>query len=109
MEDITQNSQKQSVSDKEKLTGEPIAVLPVKGTVVFPALVTSLLVTEARHTKLVDETLMAGKPLGLFTQKDAEIEYPGIDDIYKIGTAGHILKMLRFPNLLKLSLSGKQI
>ncbi|RKX20038.1 MAG: endopeptidase La [Candidatus Zixiibacteriota bacterium] len=98
MEDITQNSQKQSVSDKEKLTGEPIAVLPVKGTVVFPALVTSLLVTEARHTKLVDETLMAGKPLGLFTQKDAEIEYPGIDDIYKIGTAGHILKMLRFPD-----------
>jgi len=63
MEDITQDNYKQTVSDKEKLTGEPIAVLPVKGTVVFPALVTSLMVTEARHTKLVDETLMAGKML----------------------------------------------
>lgn len=98
MRDITQDNQKQSVLDKEKLTSEPIAVLPVKGSVVFPALITSLMVTEARHTKVVDETLMAGKPLGLFTQKDAEMEHPGVDDIYRIGTAGNILKMLRFPD-----------
>jgi len=56
------------------------------------------MVAEAKYTKLVDETLMAGKPLGVFTQKDPELEHPGIDDIYSVGTASHILKMLRFPD-----------
>jgi ATP-dependent Lon protease len=77
---------------------EPVAILPVKSTIVFPALVTSLMVAEARHTKLIDETLMAGKPLGLFTQKDSELDEPEPKDVYQIGTAGQILKMLRFPD-----------
>lgn len=98
MEELKQDSETVTAIDKQKLTAEPISILPVKSTVVFPSLVMPLMVAEARYTKLVDETLMAGKPLGLFTQKDSEIEQPGIDDIYTVGTAGHILKMLRFPD-----------
>jgi len=93
-----EDSQQVIAREKERICSEPIAILPVKGTVVFPALVTSLMVAESRDTKLVDETLMSGKPLGLFTQIDSEVDKPGIDDIYQIGTAGQILKMLRFPD-----------
>lgn len=93
-----EETQRAIAKEKERICSEPIAILPVKGTVVFPALVTSLMVAEARDTRLVDETLMSGKPLGLFTQKDSEVEKPGIEDIYQVGTAGQILKMLRFPD-----------
>lgn len=96
MENAKDNNQ--IAVEKERLMTEPVAILPVKSTIVFPALVTSLMVAEARHTKLIDETLMAGKPLGLFTQKDSELDDPEPKDIYQIGTAGQILKMLRFPD-----------
>lgn len=98
MENAKENNQVALEKEKERLAAEPVAILPVKSTIVFPALVTSLMVAEARHTKLIDETLMAGKPLGLFTQKDSELDDPEPKDIYQIGTAGQILKMLRFPD-----------
>ena len=98
MENIKQEIEKVEPLDHETLAGEPISVLPVKGTVVFPHLVIPLMVSEAKYTKLVDETLMAGKPLGVFTQKNPDQEQPTVDDIYRVGTAGHILKMLRFPD-----------
>jgi ATP-dependent Lon protease len=98
MENAKENNQVAIEKEKERLMTEPVAILPVKSTIVFPALVTSLMVAEARHTKLIDETLMAGKPLGLFTQKDSELDDPEPKDVYQIGTAGQILKMLRFPD-----------
>jgi ATP-dependent Lon protease len=84
--------------DTSKLATEPISILPVKSTVVYPHLVIPLMVSEAKYTKLIDETLMAGKPLGVFTQKNQDQEQPGVDEIYHVGTAAHILKMLRFPD-----------
>lgn len=98
MDNMKQEIDKVEPLDHESLAGEPISVLPVKSTVVYPHLVIPLMVAEAKYTKLVDETLMAGKPLGVFTQKDSELNQPTIDDVYHIGTAGHILKMLRFPD-----------
>jgi len=98
MENTRQENEKIANIDTEKLASEPIFILPVKSTVVYPSLVMPLMVAEARYTKLVDETLMVGKPLGLFTQKDPDIEHPTVNDIYTVGSAGHILKMLRFPD-----------
>jgi ATP-dependent Lon protease len=98
MDNIKSDDQKTVNVDIEKLANEPISILPIKSTVVFPSLVMPLMVAEARYTKLVDDTLMAGKPLGLFTQKNPDIEQPTVDDIYTVGVAGHILKMLRFPD-----------
>ncbi|MCD6161876.1 MAG: endopeptidase La [candidate division Zixibacteria bacterium] len=98
METINANNEKVANIDISNLTTEPISILPIQTTVVFPSLVMPLMVAEARFTKLVDETLMDGKPLGLFTQKDPGKENINSDDIYRVGVAGHILKMLRFPD-----------
>ncbi len=98
MDTLKQDTEKEVTIDAKILADEPISILPVKSAVIFPHLVIPLMVSDAKYTKLVDETLMAGKPLGVFTQKDAEQENPGTDDIYHTGTAGHILKMLRFPD-----------
>jgi ATP-dependent Lon protease len=98
MDNIKQDTEKVEIIDPQQLASEPISILPVKNTVVYPHLVIPLMVSEAKYTKLVDETLMAGKPLGVFTQKNADQEQPGTDDIYHVGAAGHILKMLRFPD-----------
>jgi ATP-dependent Lon protease len=88
------------LDDKKKMVRgvEVMPVLPVKGMVVFPYLVMPLMITEQRHTKLVDDALLAGKVVGLFTQRETQVETPGVDDIFRVGTAATILKMLRFPD-----------
>ena len=84
--------------DRKKITESELAILPLKSAVVYPSLVMPLMVTEARYAKLIDDALMAGDPIILAAQKDAEIEFPKGDEIYKVGTVGSILKMLRFPD-----------
>ncbi len=86
------------IADEIKKISEELSILPLKGTVVFPSLIIPLVITDQRYAKLIDDTLMGGKVIGLFAQKDPELENPGPNDIYKIGTAGTILKMLRFPD-----------
>ncbi len=75
-----------------------LPILPLKGVVVYPYLITPLMIQDAAQTRLVDEALMRGSRIGLFLQKNPKQENPGPNDLYHIGTAGNILKMLRFPD-----------
>jgi ATP-dependent Lon protease len=84
--------------DEMKKIGDEIYVLPIKGTVVFPYLVVPLVVTEQKYARLIDETLMEGRVIGLFAQKNSAVEHASVEDIYQVGTAASILKMLRFPD-----------
>lgn len=86
------------MEEKKLKPSEELPILPVKGTVVFPYLIVPLVVSNERLIKLVDETLSDNKILGLFTQKDSEVEDPKPEDLYQVGTAANIVKMLRFPD-----------
>jgi ATP-dependent Lon protease len=89
--------EERTIEDIKKI-GDEIFILPIKGTVVFPYLVVPLVVTEQKYARLIDDTLMSGKVIGLFAQKSAAVEHPTAEDIYRVGTAASILKMLRFPD-----------
>jgi ATP-dependent Lon protease len=97
-EEKTLLKQNKKTIEEVKEIGKELSILPVKGTVVFPYLVIPLIISEQRYARLIDETLMGGKVIGLFAQKNPQKEHPGEEDIYHVGTAGSILKMLRFPD-----------
>ena len=74
---------------------EELSILPVRDFVVFPGSVLPLTVTRPASIKLLDETLSITKVIGLLTQRDAEVEEPGASDMYHVGTAAVVLKLLR--------------
>ncbi|MBI5265900.1 MAG: LON peptidase substrate-binding domain-containing protein, partial [candidate division Zixibacteria bacterium] len=82
----------------DTVTSSTLPILPLKGVVVYPYLITPLMIQDAAQTRLVDEALMRGSRIGLFLQKNPKQENPGPNDLYTVGTAGNILKMLRFPD-----------
>ena len=90
--------EEEKATEEIKKIGEKLAVLPIKATVVFPSLIVPLVVTEQKYAKLIDEILMGGKAIGLFARKNIEADHASIEDIYRVGTAASILKMLRFPD-----------
>jgi len=80
-------------------TGEKsIAILPLKGMVVFPYVVVPLMITDQKNARFVDDALMAGKTIGLVAQRPGDHDEIGPDQIYRVGTSASILKMLRFPD-----------
>ena len=75
-----------------------LAVLPMRGTVLFPGTVVPLGIGRPNSRKLLEETLPQTKVLGFFTQKDEEQEQPDAEDLYSVGVAGMVLKLMRQPD-----------
>jgi ATP-dependent Lon protease len=84
--------------DEESIGTAVLPVLPLKGAIVYPFLVVPLMIKDSAQARLVDEALMRGSRIGMFLQKDPDVENPGPDDLHLIGVTGNILKMLRFPD-----------
>src|SRR6478609_4615225 len=74
---------------------EELSILPVRGLVVFPGTVIPLNIQRAASLKLLDDTLPRTKVIGLLAQRDETKEEPAPQDLYSIGTAALVLKLIR--------------
>jgi ATP-dependent Lon protease len=74
---------------------DTLSVLPLRGFVIFPGTVAPLNVRRASSIKLLDETLPQSKIIGLIAQRDETKEEPEPQDLYEVGTAAIVLKLLR--------------
>jgi ATP-dependent Lon protease len=74
---------------------EELSIMPVRGLVIFPGTIIPLNVQRATSLKLLDDTLPRTKVIGLLTQRDEAKEDPTPQDLYTVGTAALVLKLLR--------------
>jgi ATP-dependent Lon protease len=78
---------------------ETLPVLPLKNTVLFPFLLSPLLVNTARSKRLIDHVLVAPERLLIAPAVRRAVEgSPGPDDVYRVATVLRIVKMLKFPD-----------
>src|SRR5579859_2675445 len=75
-----------------------LPVLPLKDTVVYPFAVQPLGVGQERSIRLIDDVMQGNRLVVLVAQKSAYIEQAGPDDIFTIGTASRIARMIRMPD-----------
>ncbi len=80
--------------DKIIIPGE-ISILPLRGTVLFPDLILPIMVGRKRSVRLIDEAMDSDRIIGVVTQKRSEIEDPKESDLYSVGVAALILRMIR--------------
>src|SRR5436309_2629390 len=96
--------------DKESVGG-PIRVplLPLRDIIVFPHMVVPLFVGRQRSIKALEEATQKQSPIFLSSQKDAKTNEPTEEDIYKIGTLGSVVQMLKLPDgTVKVLIEGKK-
>ena len=87
--------------DDAALTEIPasLPVLPLRNTVLFPFLLSPLLVNSERSKKLIDAVLLTPHRLLVCTAVRKAVEgSPGADDVHRVGTVMRIAKMLKFPD-----------
>jgi ATP-dependent Lon protease len=75
-----------------------LPILPLKETVVFPQSMTPLAIGQERSVKLIDDVVSGNRVLALVTAKNQDVEQPGWDDLYDVGTAAVVQKMIRVPD-----------
>ena len=86
------------MSENDEFVNNPIPVLPLRDTVVFPKMIVPLFVGRSKSICALQQVNEIGGKVVLVTQKKASIEDPKEKDIYNVGTLGSILQMLKLPD-----------
>jgi ATP-dependent Lon protease len=77
--------------------GRLVPLLPLRDIIVFPHMVVPLFVGRDKSLSALEDAMAGDKQILLAAQRRANTDDPSEDDIFSIGTVGHIIQLLRFP------------
>ncbi|MEA2405338.1 MAG: ATP-dependent Lon protease, partial [Thermoleophilaceae bacterium] len=84
--------------DADAKLPDGLPVLPLKDTVVFPDTITPLAIGQERSIQLVNDVLGGERMLAMVASKHPELDTPGPDDLYDVGVAGTVARMIKMPD-----------
>jgi len=86
-----------------------LPVLPLKDTVPFPETLTPLAVGQERSIELVNDVLGGNRMLVMAASRSGDIESPSPDELYDVGVAGTVARMIKVPDgTLRILVHGAQ-
>ena len=93
--------------DSELIIPDALAILPLRGTVIFPQAVMPLAVGRPASVRLIQEALQGSRIIGAVMQRDPSEDAPRAQGLHAIGTATVIEKALKQPDgTLRLVVQG---
>lgn len=78
--------------------GETLPILPLRNMVLFPGVAMPILLGRPKSMRLIREASQRKILVGVVCQKNEEVEEPGLDDLYPIGTVAEVLRVLEMPD-----------
>jgi ATP-dependent Lon protease len=91
-------SHRQDLQDIDRAGGNEYPVLPTPDAVIFPNLVSPLFIGRERSVRAVEAAEVLEVPLLVVAQRDPQVTKPGISDLYSVGTAAEVGRVLRLPD-----------
>ena len=79
-------------------TGDIVPVLPLRNMVLFPGVLLPVTLSRPKSMKLVEKAYRDELIIGVFNQKNIEVQEPQARDIYPIGTAARVLRVFDVPD-----------
>lgn len=77
---------------------ETTLILPVRNLVLFPGVVSPIMIGRESSVKLVKKAEKSGTVIGIICQKDPEVEEPSFEDLHEYGVYARVVKLLTMPN-----------
>ncbi len=74
---------------------ESLPVLPLRDVVIFPGMITPLLVGRPKSLASLDEAMKGDRLMLVVTQREMNTDEPVQDDLYEMGTVVKILQVMR--------------
>ena len=94
----------QILGDEKELLNDSInipdtlPILPLRNTVLFPGVIIPINIGREKSLKLIKYAYKQSAMIGVIAQKDTNTENPAQSDLYSIGTAASVLKILEMPD-----------
>src|SRR5687767_2337508 len=85
-------------TDQQLQIPSELPVLPLRDIVIYPFMIVPLFVSREKSIRAVDEALAENRMILLASQKDLDKEEPTAEDLYSVGTAAVIMRMLKLPD-----------
>jgi len=105
MFNFSKNKDKPEEQEKELI----IPLLPLRDVVVFPHMIVPLFVGREKSINALESAMKEEKSIFLVAQRVAHKDEPHEDDIYRFGTIGTIIQLLRLPDgTVKVLVEGKK-
>ncbi|WP_440322961.1 endopeptidase La [Laedolimicola sp.] len=76
---------------------ETLPVVALRGMTILPDMVIHFDVSRERSVKAIEEAMLRDQRVFLVTQKDVQVENPGPDDLYRIGTIASVKQVIKMP------------
>jgi ATP-dependent Lon protease len=84
--------------ETESTVPAALPVLPLRDVVVYPHMVIPLFVGREKSILALDQAMRSGKQILLVAQKQADVDDPSAQDLYRLGTVATILQLLKLPD-----------
>ena len=79
-------------------TPNVLPILPVRNLVLFPGVISPILIGRESSMALVKKAEKNNSLIGIVCQRDPEVELPGREDLYEYGVFAKVVKQLTLPN-----------
>ena len=86
------------MSNNPKATIVALPLLPMREDIIYPGMTVPFYIGRKPSMEAVERALAGDRRIFVVTQKDTSVERPGPEDLYRIGTVGNILQIMRLPN-----------
>jgi len=91
------NGDENSGRVQEFVLPKTVGILPIRNAVAYPGTVMPLAIGREQSKRLLEDIRANESIIGLVTQFNPETEKPGPGDIYSVGTAASVLKIIKMP------------
>lgn len=79
-------------------TPDNLPILPVRNLVLFPGVVSPILIGRDSSKMVVQKAEKRGELIGVVCQRDPDVDVPMQEDLYEIGVFAKVVKLLSLPN-----------
>src|SRR5213075_2600402 len=106
---LFRNEKRDSREAPPQAGGLRVPLLPLRDIIVFPHMVVPLFVGRQKSIKALEEAMNKQKYVLLAAQREAKTNDPSEEDIYRVGTLGTVVQLLRLPDgTVKVLVEGKK-
>ena len=74
---------------------EELPILPLRNTVIYPGVVIPLTIGRESSLRLIDDAVEADRIIGIVGQRDPDVDDPDSSELYSMGTAVQILRVMK--------------
>ncbi|MGI6777943.1 MAG: endopeptidase La [Acetivibrionales bacterium] len=95
------------LESKKIIKKQVLPLLPLRGLTVFPYMILHFDVGREKSVKALEEAMVNNQLIFLVTQKDAKLDSPDVEDIYRVGTISKVKQLLKLPgNAIRVLVEG---